>query len=761
MDNQKQKTYIIQQHVAGGILIGIVLISIVLITRLTFGYEDFVEILKNTISHPAYIIIYLSPFLLGIYNYQITKHYHKKIKELKETLGNEYNKTKRINDFIQKLKNGQTTSEYQLHDEKDIIGHSLLELRDHLIKTQKEEQQRKQEDIQRSWVNEGLAKFGQILRQEIDNIRSLSDNVLINLVRYINANQGGVFILNDKDDEDTYFEMTAQYAYERKKFADKKVSWGEGLIGTCAIEKETIYLEEIPGSYVNSTSGLGKATPSSLLIVPLKINNEVFGIIEIASFEKYQKYQIEFIERVAESMASTISNVKINEKTAKLLEESREQAKTLAENEEQMRQNMEELQAAQEEAARQSEKFVEFTNTVNHTLIRAEYSTDGTLLYANTNFLKKLGYSSNAEVEGQHISLFLNDRDKDWFFKIWDNLSQGGKHFEGNMKHLTKQGKDLWTMATYTCMRRGDGSIEKILFLGLDITEQKQQSLDYEGQLDALNKASIKAEFTVEGEFIDCNTHFLHALNYENITEIEEKAIDDFIDRSILKEFKEGWSQVLSGDYYQGVLKFLDNNSENKWFRLTLSPVEDMYGEIAKVIVLAQDITKEKMMELETQQQTEQLKKQEEQLRLNEVELNRKLDKAKRDMREQFKEIEKIKLRNERTLEGALDAIITIDQKGYIEFFNQAAEELFEISKTDALGSNAEILFPEKTKMNDEFVMRFLNPEEDKIIGERREVNIIRKSGEEVPVLFLLSDAEVGNEHSYTAFIQKIEVELF
>jgi PAS domain S-box-containing protein len=87
---------------------------------------------------------------------------------------------------------------------------------------------------------------------------------------------------------------------------------------------------------------------------------------------------------------------------------------------------MEELQATQEEAARQSEKFVSFTNSVNHTLIRAEYLTDGTLIYANTKFLNKLGYSSNLEVEGKHISMFINKKDREWFEPLWDELAKGG-----------------------------------------------------------------------------------------------------------------------------------------------------------------------------------------------------------------------------------------------------------------------------------------------------------------------------------------------
>ncbi len=82
-------------------------------------------------------------------------------------------------------------------------------------------------------------------------------------------------------------------------------------------------------------------------------------------------------------------------------------------------------------------------------------------------------------MENKHISMFINEKDRPWFSALWGKLAKGGRHFEGYMKHETKLGQDLWTMATYTCVRRDDGEVEKILFLAIDSTEQKKQSLDY------------------------------------------------------------------------------------------------------------------------------------------------------------------------------------------------------------------------------------------------------------------------------------------
>jgi methyl-accepting chemotaxis protein len=202
-------------------------------------------------------------------------------------------------------------------------------------------------------------------------------------------------------------------------------------------------------------------------------------------------------------------------RTAILLKNSQSGQDIMKRQEAEMRKNMRELRQTQIEAAKQSEQFISFTNSVNHTMIRAEYSVDGILLYANTKFLHKLGYSSNKEIEGQHISMFINAKDREWFDELWTRLKDGGEHFEGDMKHVSKTGTDLWTMGTYVSVRDKNGKPEKILFLGIDMTESKKQSLDYSGQIDALNRSTIKAEFSPGGKVIDFNDKFQEAMIYE------------------------------------------------------------------------------------------------------------------------------------------------------------------------------------------------------------------------------------------------------
>ena len=750
---------IVFKYTIQGVLFGILIIFVAIMLEYFVEGISFYEIIEKHKTIPAYYIINICPLLIAIIAYVISSKYANKVKELNKSIKSEFKNAQRIFRFIEKIRHGDMDAKYEVADENDVLGHSVLNLRDYLIKNIDEDKKRRKEDEQRHWVSEGLAKFGKILRNDIDNIEDLSYNLISNLVKYIEANQGAVFIINNEDKNDIFLEMTAQYAYERRKYTDNKIPIDEGLLGTCVLEKNTIFMTDVPDTFVNITSGLGKSVPKCILIIPLKVNEEIHGVIEIGALNEIDKDIIEFVEKVAESIATTISNVKTNSQTAKLLKESQEQAEMLSSQEEEMRQNMEELQATQEEAARQSMEFVTFTNSVNHTLIRAEYTPKGNLIYANTKFVKKLGYEKNSDVEGKHISKFIAEKDKDWFNSLWNSLTNGGKHFEGDLKHITKQGRDLWTMSTYTPMKKDDGTIDKVLFLAIDTTEKKKQNLDFQSQIKALNIAIIKGEFLPSGDVLECNQRFVNITAY-SLIELKEKTIFDFIARKELNKFREIWEKVSNGETWEGNIHQKTNDNKDVWVRVSLSPVRDMYNDISKIIYIGNDITKERHMELETIEQTKLLKEKEKELQKSRENLKLELEKVKRELKKQFEEIEKGKIKTEKMLEGASDAIVTIDQDGIIRFFNMAAEELWDMKRSIVLGRNIKKLFP-KDNYEDEFIKSFINSDAEKIIGERKEIDITNNVGEEKSVIIILSQAKLKDEVNYTAFIQNISIDLF
>lgn len=209
-------------------------------------------------------------------------------------------------------------------------------------KTQEEERKRR-------WISEGIASIGEILRS--DEGDRTYDKLVSYIVKHLNANQAALF-LTEEQNGDAIMKLRACYAYDRKKFIEKTIAPGEGLAGQCYLEKESIYITQVCEDFVNITSGLGSGRPRALLITPLKVNDTVEGVIEMASFTTFEKHQIQFVEQAASVIGSAVGNSRINTHTKELLKQAQMQAEQIRSQEEEMRQNLEELTATQEEMRR-------------------------------------------------------------------------------------------------------------------------------------------------------------------------------------------------------------------------------------------------------------------------------------------------------------------------------------------------------------------------------------------------------------------------
>jgi hypothetical protein len=241
--------------------------------------------------------------------------------------------------------------EVEIHSEKDEVGKALVAIATQL------DLMRKQEG-QRAWHNEGLAMFAEIVREQ-NEVRAFSERTIKGLVQFLKVNQAGLFILTEEETGESFLELTAAYAYERKKFVEKKIPLGEGLVGQCFMEGESIYMTDVPQNYVHITSGLGEATPRCLFLLACKAKNRVEAVLELASFEPLSEYQRDFLEKVGESIASALYFIRVNEKTSHLMLDFKQQTEHLKMQEEEMRQNLEELNATQEEMQRREKGLKE------------------------------------------------------------------------------------------------------------------------------------------------------------------------------------------------------------------------------------------------------------------------------------------------------------------------------------------------------------------------------------------------------------------
>ncbi|HEY8933611.1 MAG TPA: GAF domain-containing protein [Cyclobacteriaceae bacterium] len=267
-------------------------------------------------------------------------------KDWKEIIDDSIKNFQHANEFITKISSGDYTTEWNGLNEKNQ-SLNQVNLAGNLVRMRESLRQTKVEDERRNWSASGLAKFSEIIRREND-FQKLGDSIIQYVVNYTNSNQGGLFIVNDDNKNDVHLTMLSCYAWDKKKYVEKIIYEGQGVVGQCWQEGEPIFMTHVPADYINITSGLGQATPRSIFVAPLKVNDKIYGVLELASFEPYREYERQFILNICETIAAAISNTKVTVWTNHLLEQSQMQAEELRSREEEMRQNMEELMATQE-----------------------------------------------------------------------------------------------------------------------------------------------------------------------------------------------------------------------------------------------------------------------------------------------------------------------------------------------------------------------------------------------------------------------------
>jgi len=329
--------------------------------------------------------------------------------------------------FALSLANDNYSQTYPKSFINDEIGEALIKINDKLNEAMYNEHIRQKEEKLRTWESEGLSKFVTILQRNRDNLEELCYELISNLVEYMNANLGALFFINNENPDDIYFVQMATYAFEQKKVLKKKIYPEQGLIGRVYNEKQTIYLSEIPSGYITITSGLGESAPKNLLIVPLLINKEVYGAIEIASFNILKGYQIEFIEKIGENIASTINNVLVNSKTKELLEQSREQSRLLSDQEEKMRRNLLELKHIQKETESGIYEMKDVFGLLENLLLIVKIKVDGEIVSLNSRVAEFFSMEKSTLI-GKHYSDYSHFVPVDEYkvlINSWEKLEKG------------------------------------------------------------------------------------------------------------------------------------------------------------------------------------------------------------------------------------------------------------------------------------------------------------------------------------------------
>ncbi|TAF32456.1 MAG: PAS domain S-box protein [Cytophagales bacterium] len=365
--------------------------------------------------------------------------------------------------FAQKVGTGDYSAKFELLSEQDALGNALIEMRNNLDRIAAEDQKRR-------WISDGIASFTSIFSQNYSDLRLFSETVIRQLVQYMDANQGAIFLISDASEQE--MTLSGFFGWNKTQKLQKSIVAGEGLLGQAWLEKEGYYLTDIPEDYINIGSGLGHAKPTTLLIVPLLLKGEVLGLFELAFFSTLETYKKQFLERVAESFSSTLATVRSNQRTQILLEDSHSLTEQMRSQEEEMRQTIEQMQIAQELAAKKSKNTDALINALNEVVLMIEMNQVGILKQINHNYLNILGYKAS-ELIGQPITTILRRgyEGAKAYIDAWDELARGNP-VEGDFERVTKDGLVVYVHGYFFPVMEG-AKIDKVIHIAFDITENK------------------------------------------------------------------------------------------------------------------------------------------------------------------------------------------------------------------------------------------------------------------------------------------------
>lgn len=224
------------------------------------------------------------------------------------------------------------------------------------------------------------------------------------------------------------------------------------------------------------------------------------------------------------------------------------------------------------------------------------FELDGTIVSANDNFLKAMGYSL-PEIQGKHHSMFVEPEDakSEEYKNFWASLRRG-EFQAAEYKRYGKGGKEIWIQASYNPVLDAQGKPVKIVKFATDITQQKMAGAEADGQIQALNQSQAVIHFNLDGTIITANENFLGAMGY-SLDEIKGNHHKMFVEPEHAKsaEYKEFWNRLAQGEFQSGEYKRLGKGGKEIWIQATYNPIFDPSGNPIKVVKFATDITARKL----------------------------------------------------------------------------------------------------------------------------------------------------------------------
>ncbi|GAB2785500.1 methyl-accepting chemotaxis protein [Dyella kyungheensis] len=221
-----------------------------------------------------------------------------------------------------------------------------------------------------------------------------------------------------------------------------------------------------------------------------------------------------------------------------------------------------------------------------------EFDLKGKILHANDNFLNAMGYTLE-EIRGQHHRIFCEPAyaASAQYKKFWENLAKGVLD-RGEYKRIGGDGREVWINASYNPVFDENGKPYKVVKFATDVTASRQQKAEFEGKVNAIDKAQAMIEFDLAGHVLHANDNFLKAMGYQ-LEEIQGRHHRLFCEESYTasQAYADFWAKLNRGEFDAGRYMRLGKGGRPIWIQATYNPIYDGNGRLHKVVKFATDVT--------------------------------------------------------------------------------------------------------------------------------------------------------------------------
>jgi len=549
----------------------------------------------------------LSLVAQGILPEKVATQSRDEIGEMAVAVGNLVSTLKSHANFARQIGEGRYDVSFQPAGPNDMLGNALITMRDNI-------QRAEQRDEERNWIISGVAEIGQILRSG-NRLEEVGYEVISYIVQKVGAVQGAFYVVNEQADGEQLIELTASYAYAKRKYLKSTFRIGEGLIGQAAIEQDTILRTEIPSHYMTISSGiLGDRKPECLLIVPLIANETVYGVIELAGFERFKEVEVRFVEEISAITARTIFNIKVNERTLRLLAEAQQMGEELQARQKTLRENAIIMEATQEELRRANAQLEEQVQEVNRSQKRMQlllenasevitvYEEDGYIRYISPSVEAILGYTPD-EMIGINDIIYVHPNSvaiaRQMFRRLLENPEE---KVMVQFEYLRKNGETIWLEATGNNLL-SDPAIRGIVVNYRDITERRlaERESRMRGQMQALseNSPDLITRINPEGKIFYINP-VITLYTGKTPAELLGKRIQETgLSEQIIYQWAQLLHNAISANKIIKIEMSFPSLSGNRIMQVNAIPEQNDNKEIESVLIVAHDITEIKEAEEE------------------------------------------------------------------------------------------------------------------------------------------------------------------